>query len=505
MDLSVNLEKVLSLFNLNKPFNVIFSKTSYKGKMNSVGMILSSDGREIEVLVQSEKVELGSILKAGDAYGIVASMRYQEDEKIGSKQKLIAVVQVFGKLVDGKIRKVKRPLPPYEKVYLAGNTELESMLGHDSESISIGYVYGTDARVYLKAGEYDRHTAVLASTGSGKSYAVANLIKEFSRLKLPVLVVDTHGEYSRLLSALAKETPMSITVYTIRHRRQGYSQLKIPVSDMEPEDFHHFVMLSEPQMSALGVIIDKLEGAGNYLIEDMIRECGRLDVNVIHEGTIQALRRKLTTLDKTFRDVFDKYGTDITKMISPGQVTIIDASLAPQSVRRSVVSYLSKEILQGRISKINEVGDSRIDYPLLFVVEEAHNYCDANLQHSCKHQLQRIASEGRKFGIGLVVVSQKPSKIDEDILSQCNTGVYMHIMNPKDKEHIRKSFESINDAIISDLDTLDVGECIIAGAMLDIPFVMCRVDDIKTSGEKRESKFSFRVPEKIKVGGFDYA
>jgi DNA helicase HerA-like ATPase len=138
------------------------------------------------------------------------------------------------------------------------------------------------------------------------------------------------------------------------------------------------------------------------------------------------------------------------------------------------------------------------------VIEEAHNYAGAGLTHSCKRQLQRIASEGRKFGLGLCVISQKPSKIDEEILSQCNTGIYMHITNPNDKNHIRNSFESINETIISDLDSLDVGESIIAGAMLDIPFLLCTIDRIKTAKSQGKSKFDFKKPLQEKQGKFQY-
>ena len=139
----------------------------------------------------------------------------------------------------------------------------------------------------------------------------------------------------------------------------------------------------------------------------------------------------------------------------------------------------------------------------MFVVEEAHNYANSRLAHSCRFQLARIASEGRKFGIGLCVISQKPSKIDEEILSQCNTGIYMHITNPSDKDHIRRSFESINDEIIKDLDSLDVGECIIAGALNRIPFLLCSVDDIGISREEG-MKFNYSRIEKTDLGDSDY-
>lgn len=483
--------------------------------MQPVGMIVSSHGREVEILVTDEGVELGSILKIGDFYGIVAEMYYQEDENIGSKHRLIAKTQVFGRLEGGKLRKVKKPVRPYTKVEAAGREELEAILS-TKDRISIGAVLGTDARAYMNASEYDRHIAILASTGSGKSYAAANLIKEFARLGLPAIVVDTHGEYQKLFAAVTRGTDIKVELYTVKHKRQGCQQLKIPVSNLNANDYMHFTSLNDNQVGALEVILSRIFSQRkpddeDYSLQDIIAECDRMiDAIVkgkssdIHEETAKALRRRISGLDMVFRDVFDVYGTDINKLVAPGQITIVDASLASQAIKQSVISYLSKKLLQGRVNKENNLGGDVIDHRLLFVIEEAHNYAGSNLAHSCKHQLQRVASEGRKFGIGLLIISQKPSKIDEEILSQCNTGIYMHITNPKDKDHIRRTFECINDTIISDLDSLDVGECIIAGAVLDIPFLLCNVDHIKIEKDSA-SKFSFERKQKPTLGGFDYA
>ncbi len=463
-------------------------------------MVVSSGGQEIEVLVKNENVELGTILKIGNFYGIVAHMRYREDEKIGSKQKLTAKTQIFGKLEDDRLVKIKRPVEPYKDVSLADERELNILLSGEY-NMSIGEVYGTAARAFLNPSEYDRHLAILASTGAGKSYTAANLIKEFASLSLPVIVVDTHGEYQKLLSKLIENTNIDIEIYTVKYPRKGYKELKIPASDLEAEDFGHFTILNETQKSALGLILERLNGK-DYGLKEIIDYCDKLDKDVIHEETAKALKRRLISLERTFKGVFDRYGTDITKIVQPYQVTIIDASYASQGVRQSVVSYLAKELLQGRIKKENEMPNP-IDYKLLFVVEEAHNYAGSNLSHSCKYQLRRIASEGRKFGLGLCVISQKPSKIDEEILSQCNTGIYMHITNPNDKEHIKRSFEAINEEIVRGLDSLDVGECIIAGAMSRIPFLMCKVDKIPVEKEKKGMP-KYEKPKNMKVAGFDY-
>ncbi len=463
-------------------------------------MVVSSEGREADVLIQSDDVETGTILRIGDFYGIVAFMGYREDEKIGSKQKLIANVQIFGKLERDKLMKIKRPVVPYSEAFIADDKELKAMLSGEI-NISIGNVYGTDSRAFLDPNEYDRHIAILASTGAGKSYTAVNLVKEFVSLGLPAVIVDTHGEYQQLLSDTIIDKDVTLELYTVKHPRKGFNELKIPVSILDSEDFSHFIQLTEPQKSALDVILDKFD-RDDYVLQDIIDGCSNLSIDDFHEGTIRALKRKLVSLERTFRNVFDKYGSEIRGIIKPYQVTIIDASYAPQGVRQSVISYLSNELLQGRIRKKNEM-ENAIDYELLFVIEEAHNYASSKLSHSCRYQLQRVASEGRKFGIGLCVISQKPSKIDEEILSQCNTGIYMHITNPNDKEHIRRSFESINDEIIKDLDSLDVGECIIAGALNRIPFLMCSVDRIDVKREEVK-KFDYEKPEKIKLSAAEY-
>ncbi len=472
--------------------------------MGSAGMVISSSGREIDILVKNEGMRLGTIVRIDEFYGIIAHMGYREDDRIGSKQKLVARAQVFGRLKEGRLVKIKRPVEPYSDVFLADEKELKSILAGglaQEDSISIGSVYGARARAFLDPAEYDRHMAILASTGAGKSYTSANLISEFASMSLPVIVVDTHGEYPKLLSKLAEKTGVDIEVYTVKHPKKGYKEFKIPVYELAAEDFSHFTTLNENQKSALGFVLDRLNGK-EYTLEDIVDNCSDLDDDIIHEETAKALKRRLVSLSRVFKGVFDKFGTDITKIVKPYQITIIDASYAPQGVRQSVVSYLSKELLKGRIKKENDMPNP-IDYKLLFVIEEAHNYGGSKISHSCKYQLQRIASEGRKFGIGLCVISQKPSKIDDEILSQCNTGIYMHITNPGDKEHIKRSFEAIDEGIISDLDSLDVGECIIAGAMVRIPFVMCKVDEIKIKKTKKKLP-RYEKPRVVEVSGFDY-
>ena len=465
------------------------------------GLVIRSWSSFCEILVTNEQVMLGSILDIGGHFGIVSEMRYDPETRIGTRQRLIAKMQIFGRLCENRLRSAKRPVIPDSRARLATKDQLEKLLAQKNR-ISIGEVSGTDARACLNAEQYDRHIAILASTGAGKSYAAAHLIAQFAKKGLPVVIVDTHGEYMRLLGHLSMQGGFGVSIHTVKYERAGCDRLKIPLSDLKAGDFSHFISLSDPQEMALSIIVDRLLGR-EYTVSDMKEECERLRSDQVHEATQQALSRKLTRLERMGRGVFERHGTDINGLVKPFNVAIIDASLASQGVRRSVISYMSKQILKARMNKVNQMDGVMLDYPLLFVVEEAHNFAGPQLSHSCRQQLKRIAAEGRKFGVGLLVISQKPSKIDEDILSQCNTGIYMHITNPRDKDHIKRSFEAISEEVIKGLDSLDVAECIIAGAMVDIPFIMCAIDRIDVENPSHK-KFEFKRALEGGSGKFEY-
>ncbi len=183
--------------------------------MGDCGLVIGSAGSVCEILVTSEHVRLGSILDIGGHFGIVADMRYDPDTQIGTKHMLIAKIQIFGRLEGNRLRAIKRPIVPNERASLASSQQLEKILAQ-KERISIGTVAGTDARACLNAEQYDRHTAILASTGAGKSYAAANLIKELAAKGLPVVIVDTHGEYMKLLSVLVPEGGFKLEVHGLK-------------------------------------------------------------------------------------------------------------------------------------------------------------------------------------------------------------------------------------------------------------------------------------------------
>lgn len=107
--------------------------------------------------------------------------------------------------------------------------------------------------------------------------------------------------------------------------------------------------------------------------------------------------------------------------------------------------------------------------PLMIVLEEAHNYLKAGEDSISSKTVQKIAKEGRKYGVGLVLVTQRPSELDETVLSQCGTIIALRMNNAKDRGYIRSAIQDELKTIIDLLPSLRTGEAIISGEAVKIP------------------------------------
>ena len=135
---------------------------------------------------------------------------------------------------------------------------------------------------------------------------------------------------------------------------------------------------------------------------------------------------------------------------------------------------LLKKILNARINYEKGREGEKLEYPVFIIIEEAHRF--ASKDSRSYGVLKTILAEGRKFGIGVCLISQRPSKIDSDILSQCMTQVIMRIVNPADQENIKNSIESIGRDMIEELPGLTKGQALVAGVSINAP-VLIRVRD----------------------------
>ena len=173
-------------------------------------------------------------------------------------------------------------------------------------------------------------------------------------------------------------------------------------------------------------------------------------------------------------------------------VTIIDLSGIPFEVLSIVVSLITRLIFTFAFHFKKVTGAEVEDkVPLLLVYEEAHNYIpqyEGVKYRSVKKSIERIAKEGRKYGISLMIVSQRPSEISETIFSQCNNFVAMRLTNPTDQQYIRRLLPDSISAITDNLPILEKQEAIIIGDSIPIPTI-AKIDDITEKPNSNDIDF----------------
>lgn len=164
-------------------------------------------------------------------------------------------------------------------------------------------------------------------------------------------------------------------------------------------------------------------------------------------------------------------------------ITILDLSGIPSEIMSSISGTLLKIIYDGLFWGVNtKVGGKQ--QPLLIVLEEAHSYLKAGEHSISSRTVQMIAKEGRKYGVGLLLVTQRPSELDETVLSQCGTMVALRMNNSKDRNHIRSAVQDELQSMVDLLPNLRTGEALISGEAVKIP---SRVKFLKISNAPKSS------------------
>lgn len=149
-------------------------------------------------------------------------------------------------------------------------------------------------------------------------------------------------------------------------------------------------------------------------------------------------------------------------------ITILDLSGIPSEITSSISGTLLKIIYDGLFWGVNtKVGGKK--QPLLIVLEEAHSYLKAGEHSISSRTVQMIAKEGRKYGVGLLLVTQRPSELDETVLSQCGTMIALRMNNSKDRGHIRSAVQDELQSMVDLLPSLRTGEALISGEAVKIP------------------------------------
>jgi hypothetical protein len=218
----------------------------------------------------------------------------------------------------------------------------------------------------------------------------------------------------------------------------------------------------------LSVLTDRLDDLRNW---GELSEAEKGALNARSAAVVAIRLRRLINESKSFYGTGMDSPTDIRAMVgrpedTGGRMIIVDLQGVSDSARQIIVALLSAEILNAAADKVNRIR------PVFLVYEEGHNFAPAGAASLSRNIIKRIASEGRKFGVGFAIVSQRPSKLDPDVTSQCNTLIVMRLKNPDDQSFIVKASDMLSRHDIDELPALSTGEALVSGRSIPAPLLI---------------------------------
>ena len=381
------------------------------------------------------------------------------------------------------------PFAPDTPVFSADKELISNTLGLPDEGLYIGMLDGYNIKINLPVKQLvTKHVSILAKTGAGKSYMAGVLLEEFAETKTPVVVIDPHGEYSSLIKENDEEKELK------------YAE-KFGV---EPKSYASQVQVLSPENNRL-----KLD---SKLSAEEIIQCLPIKVSSTQKGLIYSAMRNLGQKDYTLNDIINEVSslpsqskwnlisgleflantgmfsanpTPPGEFVKDGKITILDLKLARPEIQQMIVYKVAQELFDAR---------KRGLIPGFFLVlEEAHTFCpERGFGEVASSKIVRmIASEGRKFGLSLCIISQRPARVDKNVLSQCNTQVIMKVTNPNDLKAISDSAEGITAGVKEGIRDLPIGSALVIGVTEQPVLAEIRVRRSKHGGE------AIQVPDEI--------
>lgn len=371
---------------------------------------------------------------------------------------------------ENKVKQVRIPFEPGAEVLEAEDDFIKSIikLKDEDEGAYIGKLDGKDIDVYLDLKKLlTKHCAVLAKSGAGKSYTVGVLVEEILERKIPLLVIDPHGEYStmRFENEKDKDEMKKFDVepkgYDVKEYgdpvvNEGVIPLKLTRDITNAELIH--LLPTKLSSTQVGVLYSALKNIERLNFNELLLELEKDESSA--KWSIINVIEYLNNLN-----IFSDSPTSYAELIAPGKCTIINVKGMAPEVQEIIVYKLCKDLFELR--KKNEIA------PFFLVLEEAHNFCPERSFGETKSSkiLRTIASEGRKFGLGFCVISQRPARVDKSVLSQCTTQIILKVTNPNDLKAISNSVEGITAESESEIQNLVIGTALVSG-VVDIPLLV---------------------------------
>lgn len=386
-----------------------------------------------------------------------------------------------------------------------------------------------------------RHLAILAMTGSGKTWAARRIIEQLADRNYPMVIFDPRGDYTGLSDVPAMQN--KVTRYyaefplfeedadTIAQVVNGLGYVLTPTMETRFGDLvtaakQFYVDDDTSEMTArkdwLATQISRPTNLNTFGLhpnmwliaylaeaaEAALRADNQLDIQQLQAWgwagitnysrtdirTLEGIKKRtskaaaaLARMEQTNRKIASTNAqplpTDKTDLVQYGGISVISLAGYTGDFQATIFSLIADAIFGARVS-------DDLKLPVLLVVEEAHNFVPARAMTAAEERstavTRQIAQEGRKFQVGLILISQRPGRLDETSLSMCNSYVIMKMVNPADQNFVRKVVESLGEDDARMLPDLDKGEAILSGEFISFP-VLVKMKPPVSRGEREET------------------
>lgn len=485
--------------------------------------------------------QFGSIIKVHfgrrSIYGLVSRLRMKADyqlEKglpVASSDERIIEADLFG---EGEWRRKDEnefalefergvatyPLPQ-QTIYLTPKSELRFIYGDAKGAvIELGEHVGSGgAPCYAELNELlGKHTAILGSTGAGKSGTVAAVIHSIlergqianhEHWHPQIIILDPHNEYGKAFpkhQRLSTDEGSLKLPYWLLDLEESLSLFigKTEFAATSQSNIVKNALIAVREQVAEQLGLDKsqltVDSPVPYVLGDSngLDHFGKKDGELYTEGLIGAINQQRPSgADKKAHEDFSKVIRKIDSLLKDGRlkfmmeswdgdkdplptivnqfltqqttVQIVDLSGVPNEVAGVASAAIARIVFQ---LKVWQTEAERQNSPVLLVCEEAHRYVPNRGEaqyEAAQSAIRRIAKEGRKYGVGLLLVSQRPSEVEATVLSQCNSWIVLRITNDADRDHVRSILPDSMSGLTKMLSGLRRQEAIFVGQAATLP------------------------------------
>ena len=418
---------------------------------------------ESEAFISDEDVGLFDFLTAGDSLTQISELKIESNVSLADakmitmgegkdlRHDVIATLDIIGS-INGRVKRRLHPVMPGTELTIATSKMIAEFLGFTvtPDMILIGQLLRRgDVPVILEKKWFSKHISIMGMTGSGKSNLSKVILQCLHKwFDETVIIIDPHGEYTgeviNVDAILADVNKAELELVIER-----FYQLigKVDKDFLELIDIvTTSTTIREKNLTGLAALV---EGCDDYYVRGASRFKSVLLKAIKIETIIQEIQKKIINH-------------------TGGIPLVINLKGMKYAQAEAIVDMIAELVLE-----LGKTGKSMITF-----IDEVHNYCPQKKKAISKDSIITLIAEGRKFGCGVVIMSQRPARVDKDIISQCNTKFCLKVTNANDIRQVKGSTEYATTGMFKEVQKLLPGEALLSSPWINRP-VFVKIHEYK--------------------------